>query len=257
MPAMQPYKTYMQQLFKSLEGKDVRRIRASTLALQKWCEVQSWLMASGIEIPSSEALEIGGLIHDNIDKARKLSPAEAEFTTKLHDFFYDKDKQGGAIVRPWIDGKTLLDTGEIRTHGMDDFKVEGKLVTNLEYKTKSNRQIRPVNLAPAVFQTHIYMWIMEPYINMLGYYWKESWVIYLKRERSGDFQPIGEIDVKDYDPVALEEEIAGIFDRFDRAADAKTNAERRAILYPPKKFKCLICAKYSPQLHARCPFQHD
>ncbi|MDH5634750.1 MAG: hypothetical protein OEY30_02875 [Candidatus Bathyarchaeota archaeon] len=241
------------QLFKTPDGKPVYTIGGSTIARYYWCSPQAWLSASGIQAPQSEALSTGTKIHADIEEARKLSPQEEEFQHFLSQFLTE-DKRGKNIGRPWLDGKTKLvdDIGWIATHGLDDFKIDNqRRVTNIEYKSKKGWRVDPVSLMPALFQTKVYMYIYEPYLILGGWYWKESWVVWLKRTRDG-FEPIGETRVDDYDSAETQRKIADIFDEWNRASEAKTNAERRRILIPPKKFKCRIC----PEVYkTSCPFQ--
>jgi len=242
------------KLFKTPEGVEVRRIRASTLASYFWCSPRAWMMALGVETPPSQALELGSKIHADIEKARKQSPYEEEFKAILDQFFAE-----GTIARPWLDMKTEIVTGEIRTHGIDDFKVTSdRLVDLIEYKSKAGWRIQPVSLMPAIFQTKIYCWILEPFLLMKGYRWREIWIVFVKRERSGKFKPIGEHQVEDYSSIKIEKKIAEIFDEWNNASEAKTNKERRAILIPPKKWKCLHCPDVyrlgKNPLGLRCPF---
>ena len=136
---------------------------------------------------------------------------------------------------------------------MDDFKVDDKRrVVNIEYKTRGSWRVQPITLMPAVFQAQVYMFIYEPYLLLGGWHWKESWVVWLKRLR-GEFKPIGETLVDEYDSAEVQAKIAKIFDEWNRASEAKTNEERRRILIPPKKFKCRMCPEVFKKL---CPFQN-
>lgn len=242
------------QMFHTPKGKGVHTLAASTLASQKWCEVKAWLMASGVKFPPTEATISGSNIHADIEKARQLSPKEKQFKQFISQFLNVKDERGGTIGRPWINGKLNItaELGEIRTHGMDDYKVVNHEVTNIEYKTKGGWQVQPVSLMPALFQTQIYMWILEPYLLLGGYHWKESWIVWLKRKRGGKFEPIGETKVTSYNPTELQEEIQDIFNRWEKASKAKTNRKRREILIPPKKWKCIRCQE---TFKKQCPFQ--
>lgn len=150
--------------------------------------------------------------------------------------------------------------GELVTHGYDDFKVTpDREVDLLEYKTKGGWRIRPVDLMPAIFQCKVYAWLLEPYLMMHGYHWREIWIIFLRRTRQKTFVPIGEHLVEDYNSVEVEKKIARIFDEWNRASEAKTNEERRNILIGPKKYKCVYCPdvfkKGKNSLGLRCPFQ--
>jgi len=243
----------LKQLFKSIEGTEVHTIRASTLARYFWCSIQAWLMAGGLETPRSEALSIGSKIHSDIETARKLSPREEEFQKFLSQYLAP-DGYGGTIGRPWINGETVIqeEKGWVRTHGMDDFKVDDKRrVVNIEYKTSGGWKIYPTTLMPAIFQTKIYQWIMEPYLLIGGYHWKGSHIVWLKRLRN-DFKPIGETTDIEYDSAEVQEQIDTIFNEWNRASEAKTNEERRNILIAPKKFKCTMCSEI---FKSRCPFQ--
>jgi len=212
------------------------------------------MQSLGIETPSSEALTDGSKIHADIAKARERSKHEKEFEEFLDQFF-----AGSTIGRPWLNQTTEIVTGEIRTHGYDDFRVnENREVDLIEYKTKGGWRVQPVSLMPAIFQAKIYCWILEPYILLKGYRWREIWVIFLKRRRGAKFSPIGEHEIQSYNSIEVEEKIAEIFDEWNRASEAKTDEERRSILIPPKSWKCVSCPGVfrlgKNHLGLKCPF---
>jgi len=242
------------KLFRTPSGEYIRKVRVSTLARYFWCSAQAWMQALGVEGPPTEAKSEGTIIHTKIEKARKPSSYEKEFKEKLEEFFAN-----GIIARPWFDQKNLIHLGELVTHGIDDFKVTpDRQVDLIEYKTKTSWRVYPVDLMPAQFQAKLYAWVLEPYLIMFGYRWRQIWIIFVKRERGGRFKPIGETFVEDYDPIEVEKQIAEIFDEWNKASEAETDEERRNILIPPKKYKCLLCPEVyrlgKNELGLRCPF---
>jgi len=254
---MKKIKNNMNLFHSALDNKKiVKKVRASTLASYRWCSIKAWLQASGLEIPRNDNLSEGSIIHNNIAKARMMSPQEKKFNDIIKSY-----KAEGVISRPWLDGETsIVADGEITTHGYDDIKVDNKnRVTLIEYKTKAGWGIQATDFMPAQFQTQLYCWIMEPFLLMHGYRWKGAWLVYLKRGKDADgnviYHPIGESAITDYNALKVEADIRKIFKEWDDASRAKTDEERRRILVPPRRWKCGICLRYSPEIYAKCPYQ--
>lgn len=252
------------KLFKSPEGDEVRRVRVSTLSRYYWCSPQAWLSALGVKSPPSTVMSVGTEIHGEIEVARKLTSYEKKFKDLLDEFFGSmtttKQNEENVVRRLWYDQKTMVEMGEIVTHGIDDFKVtKEKEVDLIEYKTKRGYMISPVDLMPAIFQTKIYCWVLDPLLKANGYSWKDIYITFLKRDRKRGFMPIGEHQVYHYDPQEVEKKLAEIFDEWDRASKAKSKRKQRDILIPPKKWKCIHCPpayKHGENpLGLRCPFQ--
>lgn len=240
-------------------SKMVKTIRASTLASYYWCSIKSWLQASGIELPKTESMSVGTNIHNNIAQARMMSPQEKKFHELIKSYKCDE-----VISRPWIDNENIhiVADAEIVTHGYDGFTLDRKKgVTLSEYKTKKGWSIRATDVVPNKFQTQLYCWIMEPFLKMHGYHWKGARIIYVKRTREKDnngnylFVPIGQLDITDYKAKDVEAKIRRIFKEWDEASLCKTDEQKRSILLPPKRWKCIICERYSPEIYKICPFQ--
>ena len=241
------------QLFGSALDPNIQigSIRASTLARYFWCSPQAWIMGSGVTTPKNDSLTFGTKTHLDIEKSRKFSFAEAQFEKAIKQYYTD------SISRIWFnkDGKTF---GEIVTHGMDGFLVvQDRKVRLMEYKTKKGWQVLPVDVVPNTFQTNIYMWIHEPYLQLEDYIWDGGSLIYLKRNKDKTFTPIGEKETWSFDSLQIETDYEKIFDEWNRASQAKTNEERRSILIPPKNYKCIICNSITKCVHDVCPFQNS
>lgn len=235
------------KLFRRTDGTEVQFIRASTLSHYWFCAVQAWLQASGIDTPSNEALSIGKAIHDEITASRKSSVWEDEFSTFIQQFLVTRETGVGStglrgtedrvFQRAWPDGKTVI--GHITTHGIDDFEVNpNREVIFVEYKTTAQRVIDYYKLMPAIFQLKVYVWILEPYLQIGGYKFSRGKIVFLNRKG----EPLGEKLVEDYTASAVESDIARILAQF---RDPTT-------LIPPAKFKCLYCNEI---FKSKCPFQ--
>jgi len=249
-------------LFRAPSGKKIKRVRVSTLSRYFWCSPQAWMSALGVENPPSDILKQGTEIHTAIETARKLNSYEKEFS-KLIGNTYASDKKV-ALSRTLKDTNTKVELGEIVTHGIDGFKVnKDKEVDLIEYKTKGGWRVYPVSLMPAIFQTKVYMWVLDPLIREHGYTWRHTDIVFVKRDRRrrAHFEPIGETRVEDYDSIKVENKILEILDEWDRASKAKTSKERRDILIPPKSYKCRFCPSCykngENKYGLRCPFQDE
>ena len=248
MKALKP----LLRLMRTPDGREIRFIRASTLGHYYYCAVQAWLMAQGLEPPRKEALSEGRRIHDEIAKARKLSKWEKEFQDYITQFMVPhpaagegstglKTEENMVFLRKWYDGNTVI--GYITTHGVDDFRVyPDRTVILVEYKTTKQNVIDYYKLAPAVFQLKVYMWILEPYLNVGGYKIQRGEIVFLKRLGKGRIKPLGIKQIVDYDAADVERQISQILYQFNHPEE----------LIPCAKWKCKICPEVFKK---RCPFQ--
>lgn len=237
------------------DGSPIKRVRVSTIARYFWCSPQAWMAALGIINPPNEALTTGTAIHTEIETARKFSDYEKQFI-ELVGHTYASDGQV-ALTRTFKDANVEV---EIITHGCDGFKVyEDKTVDLIEYKTKGGWRVYPTSLMPAIFQSKLYAWILQPLLDKHGYRWGKVTIVFLKRDRHRKFVPIGESWVEDYNPDEVERKLSVIFDEWKRTCDAKSAKERRNILIPPKSYKCIHCPDCykngANQFNLKCPFQ--
>ena len=215
--------------------KIVQTIRVSTFASYYWCAVQSWLKSLGHQSPYKEAMGRGRRIHQEVRDARKDSEWEKAFLEELDGFF--EDRNGDRVLsRNWKDTEII---GEFVTHDIDELKVNpDRTVVLIEYKTKKSRYIRPIDLAPAVFQAKMYAWLLEPYMNIMNYRIIKGVVVFLNTKG----KPIGQSEEIFFDYFEIEEDIERILYQFN-------NPEA---LIPPQKWKCNIC---DDVFKSRCPFQ--
>jgi len=177
----------------------------------------------------------GRRIHKETREARQDSKWEKDFLKTLDSFF--EDRNGDRIlVRPWGETEIL---GEFVTHDIDEFKVNpDRTVVLLEYKTKKSRYIRPIDLAPAIFQTKMYAWILEPYMAIMNYRIIYGTVIFLDTKS----RPIGQSENIFFDYREIEEDISRILYQFNNPDE----------LIPPQRWKCKFCPEV---FTSRCPFQ--
>ena len=233
------------KLFKAPNGQKIVFIRASTLAGYWYCAIKAWCEARGIEAPSSEALDIGKKIHDQISNSRASSKWEIELENFLKQFMVDRESGEGTtgmktekfkvFMREWKDGEVVV--GHVVTHGVDDFRCsDTKQVTLVEYKTTNQRYIDSYKLAPATFQIKLYAWILEPYLKIGGYTIHRLEIVYLNRR--GDILGTKQVE---YSAEEVEKDIAKILKQFNDPS----------LLIPPAKFKCLHCDE---RYKRECPF---
>lgn len=234
---------YLLNLGKDLEGKPIKKIRASALASYFWCAIQSYLKCCGVEQPrpkeKSHRLNVGSEIHEGISKSRKPSIYEEEFMAKIKPFIDNVAPEGFEIARKW-DDDTLIendDEGWISGH-CDELKVNADHTVSLvEYKTKSSPYVDWIDLSPAILQLKIYSWLLEPMLTLIGYRITEATVVFLDRKGYA----IGEKRV----PInyqEIEREMQSIFDEFKKPMNE---------MVPPKRFKCYTCAEV---YKSRCPY---
>jgi len=217
------------------QPKIVRTIRVSTFASYYWCAVQAWLKSLGHNTPYKAAMGRGTRIHKEVREGRKDSEWEKAFLEELDGFF--EERNGDRVLsRNWGETEVI---GEFVTHDIDELQVNpDRTVVLIEYKTKKNKYIRPIDLAPAVFQAKMYDWVLEPYMNIMNYRIIKGVVVFLDIKG----RPIGQSEHIYFDYEKIEEEIAFILAQFN---DPKT-------LIPPQRWKCRFCDDI---FKSRCPFQ--
>ena len=245
-------------------NREVKYLRVSTLASYFYCSVRARCQALGIDTPPTEALAIGKRKHDEITAARQPSVWERELETYLKTCMVTelestdgstgiRDAENKVFMRGWYDGATVI--GHIVTHGVDDWECNPQReVTLIEYKTTNQKYVDNYKLSTALFQTKLYIWILDPLLKLGGYRIVRGKVVYLAR----DGKPIGEkiirIDESPkyetenyeddwfvYNTKRVESEIAKILDQFEHPEN----------LIPPARFKCARC----PQIFKNeCPF---
>jgi len=217
------------------QPKIVHTIRVSTFASYYWCAVQSWLKSLGHKTPYKEAMGRGTRIHQEVRDSRKDSKWEKAFLEELDGFF--EDRNGDRVLsRNWGETEVI---GEFVTHDIDELQVNpDRTVVLIEYKTKKNKYIRPIDLAPAVFQAKMYAWLLEPYMNIMNYRIIKGVIVFLDTKA----RPIGQSEHIYFDYEKIEEEIAFILAQCN---DPKT-------LIPPQRWKCRFCDDI---FKSRCPFQ--
>lgn len=215
--------------------KIVKTIRVSTFASYYWCAVQSWLKSLGHQTPYKEVMGRGRRIHQEVRDSRKDSKWEKEFLEELDSFF--EDRNGDRVLsRNWRETEVI---GEFVTHDVDELKVNpDRTVILIEYKTKKSKYIRPIDLAPAIFQAKMYAWLLEPYMALMNYRIIKGLVMFLDTKG----KPIGQSEDIYFDYAKIEEEIEFILAQFNNPDT----------LIPPQRWKCRFCDDI---FKSRCPFQ--
>jgi CRISPR/Cas system-associated exonuclease Cas4 (RecB family) len=178
-----------------------------------YCCERSRLMAClGLEAPDSEVLEEGSKVHNWLEKRPK---------TKREMELYEKLKAYQPFTR-------VLNGTKIVGHP-DDLTLLGKnKVQIIEYKTVSKPNVKPWKSALAKTQLRIYVWILEPTLEDLGYqiaYYHH--VIVLKR--NGIFFKKFTVESDNY---CVERQIREVF-RFWKNGKP---------LISPLKWKCNMCS---------------
>lgn len=225
----------------------VRTIRASVLASYWWCSEKARLQALGVqEKISSEAMELGTLIHNNIIDARKLSPIEKEFAEAMKPFYTIGEDGEPVIERTYKCNKVKVD-GTLLTHGADEWKVTpDRKAWIIEYKTKGSIYVNPVSISPARFQNKLYCWLHAPIFKCIPFELAGGQIVFLKRVgRSGNFKEIGQTEYMQWNK---ETERTFLLD-VERIIWYWNNPTKQI---PPKRWKCLRC---SPIYKDRCVFQ--
>jgi len=234
------------KLFRAPSGKIIKKVRASTLARNYWCQLQAYYTASGVEFRrpkgKKHAINIGSRIHKAIDDSRKPSKWEKEFLAKLQPFIQETADEGVELGRK-IDDDFLIehsaddDVGWLSGHP-DELKVnEDHTIHLIEYKTKRSANVNYYSLAPAEFQIKIYSWIMEPILSLLGYRITKAQLVFLDQKE----QPIGTKEVVlNYE--LIEKEIRDVLMQWRKEPKD---------MIPPARWKCRICPKI---YRTRCPY---
>jgi len=277
------------KLFRTSDNKEIKYLRASTLAHYYFCSIQAKLIASGVDSPPNEALAVGKKVHDAITASRLPTKHEKELEDYLKECMVAEQAGDGGtgirgaegiFMREISDG---IHVGHIVTHGIDDFRVRptftaaqkygnfhykvspDKEVVLTEYKTTNQRYVDNFKLATAVFQIKIYAWLLEPLLAKRGYYIKKLEVIYLSRAG----EPIGQKEIWNYQCLSDKPEVVEIlkqlngndFGRFIYNPDQVERDLKRIIaefnkpledLIAPARHKCFRC---DGVFKNRCPFK--
>jgi hypothetical protein len=277
------------KLFRTADNKEIKYLRASTLAHYYFCAIQAKLIASGVDSPPNEALAVGKKVHDAITASRLPTKHEKELEDYLKECMVAEQAGDGStgirgaegiFMREISDG---IHVGHVVSHGVDDFRVrpsynaalkfgnyqfkvdEAKEVILTEYKTTNQRYVDNFKISTAIFQIKIYAWLLEPLLAKKGYYIKKLEVVYLSRAG----EPIGQKEIWNYQCLSDKPEVTEILKQlsggdFGRYIYSPEQVERdiksiRAEFNKPleemiacARFKCYRCDAIFKN---RCPFK--
>jgi hypothetical protein len=247
-------KRYMLRRSSNPPSKLPERMRASNLAQWFWCAEQARLLTSELIVKNDEpkdAAEIGTMLHQVLDESMgKRFPHEEEFLKELVKF---KDPEFGFLRK--VQAAKLADTpmesviyADLTGHP-DDFQITPDLVVYIvEHKTvkgiPSDWFIQRYKLATARFQTQIYSFILEPFVNRLGgIMGKVNAVIYWNQPKEGEV-------LKYFNTYRVEYHAEETKEKILTAVRAFWNPEMIE-RFKPQEWKCDKCL---PEFKSKCQY---